>query len=239
VTDGQETSVKLTALQRAIAEAQGLANRGDFDALPSSDGALRSMSGEFKALRKKVTLLYVVTTIRAFFILSHTNSDASVSIFGISVPLSLLSKQALSILLAGAFAYYAGAVVSAAMLYGTMAAIVRRAAPESWEFLLSRYDADQLWTNLLIPKKLGAPSPWSEIFLAGIVSFGNRAVVGAHIALVWGAVISAMMQATKEGGWFGIALSGLALLAVLCATIGAVGAVFVRLTYTLPQAPKQ
>ena len=222
-----------------MAEAQGLANRGDFDALPPSDGALRSMSGEFKSLRKKITILYVATTVGAFFILSHTSGDASVSVFGVSIPLSLLSKQALSILLAGAFSYYAGAVVSAAMLYGTMAAIVRRSAPESWEFLLSRYDADQLWTNLLIPKKLGAPSPKSERFLAGIVSFGNRAVVGAHIALVWGAVISAAMEAVNEGALFGLALSGLALLAVLCATIGALGAVFVRLTYTLPNTARQ
>jgi hypothetical protein len=234
MTDTSGTPIKITPLQRAMAEAEGFAARGDFDVVPPSDAALKSLASEFKTLRKKVTILYAATTLGAFLILSQTPDGASVSLMGVSIPLALLSKQALSILLVAAFAYYAGDVISASMVYGTMAAILKRSAPESWEFLLSRYDADQLWTNMLTPKKLGAPSPTSERILAWIVAFANKAVVGGHIALVWGAVVSAMLDALDARSFFGIALSALALLAVICTTIGALCAAFKKLTYTIP-----
>jgi hypothetical protein len=65
----------------------------------------------------------------AFLVLSQATSQA-VELFGAKLPLSVLSNQVLAVLLAAAFGYYAAAVVSAAMLYSAMAAIVMRDVPE-------------------------------------------------------------------------------------------------------------
>lgn len=227
--------IKLTALQRALAEAHGFSQRGDFDQIPPSDNALRSLAAELKALRKKVVILYVGTTLGAFLILSNVATNASIEILGASLPLSVLSRQALAVLLAGAFGYYAAAVISAVMVYGTMSAILQRFAPESWEFLLSRYDADQLWTNMLLPKKLGAPSPRAERVIAGIVNGTNKLVVSGHITLIVIAVWASLTAAIDAKSLSGIVLGALAVLAVLGTALGAVAATFLKLKYKLPE----
>lgn len=87
---------------------------------------------------------------------------------------------------------------------------------------------------MLMRKKLGAPSAKSERALAGIVSFANRAVVAGHITLMLIAVLTAMLDALRTDSLLGIALSLLALVAVVSTTISALGAVCFRLTYTIP-----
>jgi hypothetical protein len=228
--------IKITAMHRSLADAIGLAQRGDFDRLPASDAALAAMATELKALRKKITILYAGTALLAFFILAQgTSANIDVDLFGLRMPLSVLSKQALAVFLAGAFAYYAAALISFGLLYGLVAAILTRAAPEGWQYLLARYDADHLWTNLLFPKKLGYPSAIGERRIAVIVHSTNTAVVCSHIALVFGAIISSGAAAVNSASYFGMALASLALIAASGAVVGALCALYLPLEYGPPK----
>lgn len=228
------TILRLTALQRAMADAHGLAQRGDFDAVSPSDGTLQAMAAELKVLKNRVWILYAATALGSFLVLSQAGATAEIDLLGIKFPLSILSKQALSVLLAAAFSYYAGAVVSAAMLYGTMAAIVMRAATEGWDFLLAKFDAEYLWINMLREKKMGAPSPGSEKAIALMVSVSNRAVVLGHILLVIAAVGVSLREALDSGLFWGIILASLAMIGVLAAAIGGLSACFLKLSYRIP-----
>jgi len=232
--------LKLTAAQRSLAEAIGLAQRGDFDSTPNCDTALTMMAAELKALRKKVTILYVGTALGAFFILAQgSSSGLAVELFGLKVPVSMLSKQALAVFLGGAFGYYAAALASLAMLYGAIASILSRTAPEGWLYLLARYDADMLWMDLLFPRRLGYPTPIGERRIALIVHASNSAVVGSHVALVLGAVVAAANAAFTSGSYFGILLAVLALVAVAGAIVGALSAFFLRFTYNPPKGERE
>lgn len=228
--------LKLTAVARSLADAMGLAARGDFDTVPNCDVALTAMAAELKVLRKKITALYVGTAVGAFFILAQANSTGlSVDLFGVRIPVSMLSQQALAVFLGGAFAYYMAALASFALLYGVIAAILRRFTPEGWEYLLARYDADMLWTNMLLPKKLGYPSARGERRMARLVYTSNFAVVLSHVALVFGAIISAGSSAINSNSYFGILLTALALIAVLGAFGGAFSALFLPFEYHPPK----
>ena len=232
---GQDSKiVRLTAIQRALADAIGLANRGDFEKIPASDSALQAMAKELKLLRKKVTILYPATALVAFLILSQASDRVVVDVSDIKLPLSILSNQALAVVLAAAFGYYAAATVSAAMLYNTMAAILKRDVPEGWEFLLARYDADYMWTNMLQEKKLGAPSPPGERAIANAVSVSNIAVVAGHMFLTIGAVAVSFLSAMEAHTFLGLALASLAMVGVLGAAGGAICAVFLKLNYCVP-----
>ncbi|HJR55526.1 MAG TPA: hypothetical protein VJ798_03020 [Rhizomicrobium sp.] len=227
--------IRITAVNRSLADAIGLAQRGDFDKTPACDPALSAMAAEMKMLRRKVTILYAGTTLAAFFILAQEPAaSANIEVLGVSVPLSVLSKQALAVFLAGAFTYYAGALMSYSLLYGQVAAILSRIAPEGWQYLFARYDADQLWMNILIPRKLGYPSAVGERRIALLVQASNTAVVLSHIVLVFGAILSAGLTAYDAESVFGIILSVIATIAVLGATVGALCALFLPLTYKPP-----
>jgi hypothetical protein len=227
--------LKLTIIQRALADAAGLAQRGDHDGIPAWDAAVSSMAAEFKALKKRADILYIVTAIGAFTILAQkTTGEMSVEVATIKLPLSILSKQAMAILLSGAFGYYLAAVISAAMVRGSIQTVLQRAAPEGWEFLLCRYEADLLWTNMLRPKMGGYTSPVREKIIAVIVQLSNNAIVLGHALLVIGAICVAGIAAIDARSCFGMALSGLALFGVVGAYLACLLALFWKLPYRPP-----
>jgi hypothetical protein len=227
---------KMTAVTRSLADSARLAQRGDFDANPAAHDAVVTMVQELKSLRSKVNLLYLATTIAAFLILSQpTTGEISFELIGLKMPLSVLSKQAISIIMAGAFGYYLSALVSATLLYGTLMLIFQRAAPEGWEYLIARYDADLLWTTLLRPKALGYTATKWERFVSLIVQITNGAVVTGHLVLVMGAIFAAGVAALAAKSKFGIALSALAIIGSVGAILGALGALYIKVDYEAPK----
>jgi hypothetical protein len=228
--------LQLTVIQRALADAAALAERGDHDGSPAWDAALSSMAAEFKALKKKVDILYVVTALGAFAILAQPPASQAAIEFGtIKLPLSMLSRQAIAVLLAGAYEIFLSAAISAAMIRFSMQAILQRSAREGWEFLLSRYEAELLWTNILRVKSLGHTSPKGEVVVARIAQFSNFSIIIGHTALVLGGICAAGYAAILANSYFGIVLSGLA----LCGAVSALVACALSLFWKLPYRPPQ
>jgi hypothetical protein len=180
-------------------------------------------------------VLYLITTIGAFLILAQpAASTLQIQWFGLELPVSLLSKQALAIILCGAFQVYVSSLISWVMLYFAVARPYIEIAPEGWEFLVARFEANLLYSTLLRPKKLGYTSRLSESLIAGVVYFSNAGVVLGHIVLVVGAIYSAAASAFVAKSTFGMVLGSLALLGVAGAVFGLIAGLFVRLKYKAP-----
>lgn len=231
MSEARPAELKLTVIQRSLADAVSLLQRGDFKDTPETDNAARGMAAELKALRRRYEVLYLATTIGAFLLLGPlTGSDFT--IFGVHIPASALSKPTVAVLLAGLYQQFLAAIISYTLLYVTFRGLFIRVSEDGWEYLAARYNAEMLWMILIRSRTGGYIAPNAERRLSLIVHIPNYALVLGQVILVIWAIWGTLNGAISGGNLVGICLSVLALFGVIGAVCAMMSALLIKLRYT-------
>lgn len=182
----------LTPLARRILDVQE-ALRIEPSAREMRDPVFISDSAnQLRKLRVRVSVYYVVTFVGAFLVASGgLPTSATVELFGVTMPLGLLSQQALAAIVAGLFSQYIMVLLSFSMVHGFFSALMSADFGEGWEFRLSRYDAEAYCGALLLPRRTGYRSPKSELAFIALGVLTAFVSVFVHASVVVGAAFIA------------------------------------------------
>lgn len=200
----------------------------------ANEDYIAGVAKELRTVRKGLNVAYALTFLLAFLILSGGfRSEAQVALFGVKLPLQVLSQQALAAIMSAVFARYVTCFISLTLLHAGLAGLLPKFGPPCWEYMLARYDGFNVYTTLLRPKTIGYSSPKREIAIIAVVLLMSLLTILIHVGLVTTASIVALRSALSADSGVAITLGLFSLLGTTVATIAMVGAVFVPLPYRL------
>lgn len=174
-------------------------------------------ANQLRRLKDRLLIYYVVTFVGAFIVASGgIPGDAQIEAFGVSLPLGLLSQQALAAIVAGLFSQYIIILLSFSLLHGGIAAQMSKDYGEGWEHRLARYDGSATYGSLLFPRLVGYRSPKRETAFIGLGLLTALISVLTHAAVVVGAAFIAFGAALNaRPGFLTMTLSSFALLGTI------------------------
>lgn len=172
---------------------------------------------QLRRLKDRLLVYYVVTFVGAFVVASGgIPGDAQIEAFGVSLPLGLLSQQALAAIVAGLFSQYIIVLLSFSLLHGGIAAQMSKDYGEGWEHRLARYDGSATYGSLLFPRLIGYRSPKREMAFIGLGVLTALISVLTHAAVVVGAAFIAFDAARNaQPGILTMTLSSFALVGTI------------------------
>lgn len=225
---------KLTPVGRSLVDLENMASRPPYETFFRSPDTLKNLHQEQQRLAKTMNAAYLITAALAFFILLGTTSqEAKVSLFGIEAPVNLLPQQAMSIIMAGIFGYYATQFLSFLMLSLSIQKILSLEKVDSWQFFSAPFDASTLWAVAISPKTVGYRSPRRVALISIMVLIVSAGTVLAQSAVVFIASIYSALAAWNAGGIVNIALGFGSALIVGTSIVGVLLAALWKVPYKL------
>jgi hypothetical protein len=174
---------------------------------------------------------YIVTFIGAIFILSdRMPTGAKISLFGVEGGAGALPQQIIAVMIATMFGLYATVMMSAMIVNGMLATILKRVGGESWGFWLARFDAAQLWIVAIDRKRVGYVSPRRHLVFAALIWLVVFGIVFLHAAVVLTAVAFSFWRSQATHSVLLIVFGGAAVSVVAVSIL----AIFAGLLWKIP-----
>lgn len=229
-----DDKLKMTVVSRAMLDFEVMASGQELSDYFRSLEVLKGLSSERQRLSKMLNIFYLVTGALAVLVLAGPSANAvKISFLGIEAPANVLPTQAIAVLMAGVFGFYATQFLSFTLLSLMMARTLTFHRLEGGEFVAAPYDAAALWGTLLTPRVVGYRSPRRVWALSLLILFVSSATVLAHALLILGASWWALKLAWQHGGLLPILLGAGSVSIVSVTVIATIAALAWRVPFQM------
>lgn len=212
---GLPTQIRLTVVgRRAIDFLLRLDDEGgEHFTRPEFLGGLIAQS---PGLQNQIMILYGITFILGSLTLAGgLPSEATVELFGVSMPLSALSQQALAALSAGLFAYYTIKLLNFSALTSLIGMLSLRLGHQKFEYYIADRDASMLWMAISRPVQTEYDSLKIEHYFSKLLMGVSIFTVAVHATMVILGAGAALNSALINGSFVGSCLSAVSLFIVV------------------------
>lgn len=220
----------LTVFARAMVDFRSLALRhpGYF----VNDVYAAGVIAEMKRIRPQIYALYAVTFVGGLVVLAGgLPSTADIEAFGVKMPATLFSQQALAVITAGLYTYFIALLASTTVATAMLRLLTSALGNEPWEFYAARFDISNLWTSLIVPKKLGYSSPLTERIVVWLSMLSAFLALALHGGMVLLGSLAAWNKAARSHDALARLLASFSLLAVVVTLLAFLIGFFVPLRY--------
>lgn len=195
-------------------------------ASPQAEGAyfrnhetISGYASQMRTLEKQFQLFGVLSFLGASIILAGGfPADSQVNLFGVEFPTALVSLQLLAVFVSICFTLSMRGFGSLIILKGMLEKLLE-VLPQGSEFVVARFDASQLWGDMLRKRTIGYQSPWHHTLVNGLISFSGLALLALHLSIVGAALWTALVAAWPLAPSFPFFISLTAALNFLAAVI--------------------
>lgn len=204
-----------------------------------SEKFIEGLIDQIRSLRREYSIYFIVSFLLAMSVFAGgIPTDAVVEAFGFSAPLGLLSRQALSVVMAGFYTATVTTFISNMLAQNTLRILLEDPRYDSWEFRVAHRDAKLLWVSLIRPKVVGYRTSRLERTAVAVLLLTSFASLIAHSAVIVVAEGAALTAAIKNGDVLSMALSLLATSTVLVTFAAMIFATIIPMTYHHPGTEK-
>lgn len=224
--------LRATVLERRALDFEGLARSTEFGAYFQDPEYITGLVKELKQERSSATTAFAIALAAGLVALSGgLPKNATVALFGMSLPLSFLTQQLVALAAAIASTRAMFAMLNASLMGRMLAKLGDVMDQPDPEYFAAKHDADALWQVLIRRKTEGFVSPAGErIGLTSLRILMSIAVV-VHATLVTGGTVAALVTAIRHNSMLGTALSALSVTLVVMGFLGGAFCVLVPIRY--------
>ena len=185
----------LTAYGRTLYDFNWLAGPEGKNPFFSQLETLEGFATQRVELSKKFETYMVLSFIGASLVLAGGfPADSKISFWGLEGSSKVISIPLLSGLVAGLFSRCVQLLLSVSLLTKMINGVLCRHVSHGPEFVIARYDAASLWTNLFRRRVIGYQTPWPLTILGAAIPISGLLWLVLYVSVVWAATWSAFNQ---------------------------------------------
>jgi hypothetical protein len=187
---------------------------------------------EMKRIRPQLYALYAITFVGGLVVLGGGfPSTADIEAFGVKMPASLFSQQALAVITAGLYTYFIGLLASSSVATAMLRMLTSALGNEPWEFYAARFDISNLWTSMIVAKKMGYSSPLTERVVVWLTMLSAFLALALHGGVVLLGSLAALNKAVQSQDVLARLLASFSLLSIVVTLLAFLIGFFVPLRY--------
>lgn len=229
----------LTAYGRSLYDFNWLAGPEGKNPFFSQLETLEGFATQRRDVSKKYETYMVLSFIGASLVLAGGfPADSKISFWGLEGSSKVISIPLLSGLVAGLFSRCVQLLLSVTLLTDMIDGVLCRHVPDGPEFVIARYDAASLWTNLLRRRVIGYQTPWPLTILGAAIPISGLLWLVLYVSVVWAATWSAFSH-TKELWSFPFFVALLAVVMVVVTVAILVASLLIPMPYRMSKEMKE